>query len=78
LSAQSKNQHSRVLQICGEENVGRSRAHIEMAFSVSAIAMCLSPTLIALPQTGQYFLFWGVVGVVGTVAAYLWQRRLVR
>ncbi len=51
----------RVLELCREDTVGRTKTGIEMAFSFSALIMCLSPTLVSLPQTSGYFLFWGAL-----------------
>lgn len=65
---------SRILQSCKTENVGRTKVYVEMVFSSSALIMCLSPTLIKLPTTSGYFLFWGGAITIGTVAVLLWQR----
>lgn len=61
----------RILQTCTVETVGRSRVCIDMMFSFSAIIMCLSLTLIKLPSTSNYILFWGVVIVAST--SLLWK-----
>ena len=60
----------RVLEICLEENVGRTKAGIEMAFSFSALVMCFSPTLVKLSNTASYFLFWG--GAMVLVSCLIW------
>ena len=60
----------RVLQICSEHTVGRTKVYIEVMFSFAAVIMCLSPTLIKLEQTSQYFLFWG--GFATVIALLLW------
>ena len=49
----------RVLEICTPENVGRTKVGVDMAFSLSALVMCFSPTLVTLPSTATYFLVWG-------------------
>jgi hypothetical protein len=49
----------RILEISAPENVGRTKVGVEMAFSFSALVMCISPTLVALPNTATYFLVWG-------------------
>ena len=63
----------RVLQICTGETVGRTKAYIEVMFSLAAMIMCFSPTLVKLSSTSNYFLFWGIVVVVST--AILWLRQ---
>ena len=60
----------RVLQICTQHTVGRTRVYIDMMFSFSAMLMSLSPTLVKLPSTSGYFLFWGVI--IFACAAALW------
>ena len=65
----------RVLEVSAEENVGRTKVGIEMMFSLSALIMCLSPTLVALPSTAGYFLYWGVA-MVG-VSVLIWVRARV-
>jgi hypothetical protein len=67
---------ARVLQACGEENVGRAKVSIYLTFSLSAALMCLSPSLIPLQSTSGYFLFWGSLAtlislVFGVIA---WRR----
>lgn len=64
----------RMLQSCKTENVGRTKVYVEMSYSFSALVMCLSPTLVKLPTTSGYFLFWGIAVTVGTVAVLFWQR----
>ena len=60
----------RILEICAPENIGRTKVGVEMAFSVSALVMCLSPTLVALPSTAWYFTFWGAV--MAATSALIW------
>jgi len=57
----------RVLQSVASENVGRAKTYVEVMFSVSALIMVLSPTLVRLPQTSDYFLYWGLFIVIATV-----------
>jgi glucose dehydrogenase len=40
--------------------------------------MCFSPTLIKLPSTSDYFLFWGLVVIVSAVLLRLRQPALAR
>jgi len=63
----------RVLQICTGATVGRTKVYIEVMFSFAAMIMCFSPTLVKMPSTGSYFLFWGVVVVISS--AILWLRQ---
>ena len=63
----------RILQICTEHTVGRTRVYIDIMFSFAAMVMCISPTLVKLPSTSNYFLYWGLFVVIGTGA--LWQRQ---
>ena len=63
----------RVLQICTGETVGRTKVYIEVMFSLAAMIMCFSPTLVKSSSTSNYFLFWGIVVVVST--AILWLRQ---
>jgi hypothetical protein len=62
----------RILQICTWETVGRTKVYIEVMFSFVAMIMCFSPTLIKLPSTGDYFLYWGLFVVAST--GMLWLR----
>jgi len=57
----------RVLQSVASENVGRAKTYVEVMFSASALVMVLSPTLVRLPQTSDYFLYWGLFIVIATV-----------
>ncbi len=50
-----------MLCACAPHEVGRVRATTEAVVSLSAIVMCLSPTVVALPASGGYFLFWGLM-----------------
>lgn len=63
----------RILQICTAQTVGRTRVYIDMMFSFSAMVMSLSPTLVKLPSTSGYFLFWGSVIIVCTAVLWLVQ-----
>lgn len=67
---------ARVLQACGEENVGRAKVCIHVAFSLSAALMCLSPSFVPLQFTSGYFLFWGSLAVLSSLAigAISWLR----
>ena len=62
----------RVLEVCAPRNVGRTKVGIEMTFSFSALVMCLSPSLVSLPSTAQYFLYWGVA--ITLSAILIWAR----
>jgi MFS family permease len=63
----------RILQICTEHTVGRTKAYIDIMFSFAAMIMCFSPTLVKLPSTSSYFLYWGWFVVIGT--GILWSRQ---
>lgn len=60
----------RILEVCAPENVGRTKVGVEMLFSLSALIMCFSPTVVALSSTAAYFLAWGCVMVF--VSALIW------
>lgn len=62
----------RILQICTEHTVGRTKVYIDIMFSFAAMIMCFSPTLVKLPSTSSYFLYWGLFVVIGT--GILWLR----
>ena len=66
---------ARVLALCKNENVGRTRIYIEAMVSGSAMVMCLSPTLIVLEATASYFLYWGEFVVISAVLLGFWKRR---
>jgi len=66
---------ARVLALCQNENVGRTRVYIEAMVSVSAMVMCLSPTLIVLDATASYFLYWGMFVVISAALLWLWKIR---
>ncbi len=66
---------SRMLQLCSESTVGRTKVFIEIMFGLFAMIMCLSPTIIKLPYTSGYFLYWGVIVVIGT--GILWLSRSI-
>jgi len=61
----------RILQICSSATVGRTRVYIDVTFSFAALLMCLSPTLVELPATADYFLYWGLIVVVSTLLLWL-------
>jgi len=63
----------RILQTCTGETVGRTKVYIEVMFSLAAMIMCFSPTLVKFSSTSSYFLFWGIVVVVST--SILWLRQ---
>ncbi len=63
----------RILQICKAENVGRTKVYVEIMFSLSAMIMCFSPTLVKLSSTSTYFLIWGGFIVIGTLLVLVWQ-----
>ena len=65
----------RVLALCSNENVGRTRVYIQAMVGLSAMVMCLSPSLIVLDATASYFLYWGSFVVVGAVLLWAWKRR---
>lgn len=65
----------RVLALCKNENVGRTRVYIHAMVSVSAMVMCLSPTLVSLDATASYFLFWGLFVVISAVLLWVWKKR---
>lgn len=64
---------SRILQASGPERVGRTKVYVEVVFSLSAMVMCFSPTLITLPRTADYFTLWGGVMVMGSLV--LWAAK---
>jgi MFS family permease len=64
----------RILQICTNANVGRSRVYIDVMFSFVAMIMCFSPTFVKLSSTSNYFLFWGIIVVISSLL--LWFRQL--
>ncbi|MFT4716925.1 MAG: DHA3 family macrolide efflux protein-like MFS transporter [Paracoccaceae bacterium] len=66
---------ARVLTACRTENVGRSKVIIEMTFSLSALIMCISPTLIKLENASGYFTAWGLFIVCGSALAFLLRRK---
>jgi len=65
----------RVLELCQNENVGRTRIYIEAMISVSAMIMSLSPTLIVLEATASYFFYWGFFVVISAVLLWFWKIR---
>ena len=65
----------RVLQICTVKTVGRTKVYINIMFSFAAMIMCFSPTLIKLPFTNDYFLYWGFFVVLSSGALWIGQFR---
>jgi len=65
----------RILQICTEHTVGRTKVYIDIMFSFAAMIMCFSPTLVKLPSTSNYFLYWGWLVVLATAVLWLRQPR---
>lgn len=65
----------RVIELCENENVGRTRVYMESIFSLSATLMCLSPTAIMLEATASYFLYWGLFIVVSSMILLSWRAR---
>ena len=61
----------RVLQICSTDTVGRTKVYVEVMFSFAAMIMCLSPSVVKLPSTSGYFLFWGIVVVISSLLLWL-------
>ncbi len=57
----------RILQICSNETVGRTKINIEVMVSLSAVIMCFSPTLIKFDATGSYFLLWGMLVMISAM-----------
>jgi len=66
----------RILAACEAENVGRTKVYVEVLFSLSALIMCLSPTLVKLPMTSDYFLYWGLFITAASSLVWLWQGRV--
>ena len=64
----------RILQICTNASVGRTRVYIDVMFSFAAMIMCFSPTVVKLSSTSNYFLFWGFIIVISSLL--LWMRQL--
>ncbi len=64
----------RVLQTCEAENVGRAKTYVYVMYSLSALIMVLSPTLVRLPNTSDYFLYWGIFISIGTVLLWLGRK----
>lgn len=65
--------NGKVIELCTKETVGRTKVYNEVLFSVSAMAMCLSPTVIKLEATASYFLFWGTFMIVAAVLLWCWK-----
>ena len=64
----------RVIEQCDSENVGRTRLYMEVLFSVSAMFMAFSPTLIQLDATASYFLYWGIFIVISSALFLIWKK----
>jgi hypothetical protein len=45
----------------------------DVMFSFAAMTMCLSPSLVKLSATSDYFLYWGMIVVVSSLL--LWSAR---
>ncbi|MCZ6859373.1 MAG: hypothetical protein O7I42_03675 [Alphaproteobacteria bacterium] len=65
----------RVLALCRNENVGRTRVYIHAMVAVSAMVMCLSPSFLTLEATALYFLYWGLFVVLSAVLLWIWKIR---
>ena len=65
---------SRVLEICDNTNVGRTRIYIESLVSLSAMIMNFSPSVISFAATASYFLMWGIFISISTFLLWLWKR----
>jgi len=65
----------RVLQICSNETVGRTKVYIDVMFSFAAMIRCFSPTVVELPSTSGYFLFWGIIVVINSLLLWLGNGR---
>lgn len=68
----------RILQICSNSTVGRTKIYIDVVFSFVAMIMCFSPTVIKLPSTSSYFLYWGMVVVISSLVLWLRSFKLAR
>lgn len=64
----------RVIEACQKENIGRTKVYMEVLFSVSAMIICLSPTIITFKETALYFQYWGFFIVF--FAALLWAWKI--
>ena len=58
---------ARTLRLFPDEQIGRAKSVIHMAYGLSAVTMCLSPTFITLASSGRYFVYWGVLSVISCV-----------
>ena len=61
-----------------EINATKLSLRTQGPFSFAAMIMCFSPTLIKLPSTSDYFLFWGLVVIVSAVLLRLRQPAAAR
>jgi hypothetical protein len=66
----------RILQLCTNASVGRTRVYIDVMFSFVAMIMCFSPTVVKLSSTSNYFLLWGIIIVISSLL--LWARQRSR
>ena len=69
---------ARVLQHCTADMVGRTKMYVEVTFSVAAMIMCLSPSLVMLSSTSLYFLFWGSAMIAVSIGLWLWAELTAR
>ncbi len=65
--------NGKVIALCTNETVGRTRVYMEVLFAVSAMLMCLSPTIIRLEATASYFLYWGIIIVLCSGLLWCWK-----
>lgn len=64
----------KVIENCDSENVGRTRTYVDVMFSISAMLMSFSPTLIRLEATASYFLYWGMFISASALVLLLWKK----
>ncbi len=64
----------RVLELCEHENVGRTKVYMEVLFSISAMVMAFSPTVIKLTATALYFQYWGIFIIVSSLFLWMWRK----
>ncbi len=64
----------RVIELCSNENVGRTRVYMEVMIGISATAMSFSPTVIKLEATASYFQYWGIFIIVTSVLLLGWKK----
>lgn len=68
--------NGRIIELCTEANVGRVRVSIEVLFALAAVVMCLTPTIVKLPASADYFFYWGILITAAASGLWLYQRRL--